>query len=275
MRRPVNAGSLAGILAAGIALGAAPVRADCRWQGADASIASVSSRWKEFDAAGRTLVRERGTLTRTEASASWQCATATLQGALSHAVGTRSYEGETNRQAPLSTATHARADEFAFVAWVPVAAQWDLGGQFRYQDGLRDIASTPTVLGYPERFAYWQAAAGARFHAELPPGLSLVLSGWAGGGPGGRLQARLPQADKLTLPLGPSQLAQIRLELSPSPVEPRAWAWQIHAAVTRDLLRAGSVREVTRNGLLVGGASQPRTLQQQASLGVALTYRLQ
>ncbi len=218
-------------------------------------------------------MREQGVLTGAAAAASWQCGNTTLLGTLTHVEGTRAYDGQTNRQTPLSTTTRARTDEFMFTGWIPVAPRWELGGQLRYQDTLRDIASTPMALGYPERFAYWQGALGARFQAEVPLALSVRLSGWAGAGPRGRLNVRLPQSDPLTLPLGSSMLAQVRIELAPSQGEATAWQWQVHATYTRDLLRAGPVRGVTRNGIVLGGASQPRTLQQQAGVGVTLAYR--
>jgi hypothetical protein len=139
----------------------------------------------------------------------------------------------------------------------------------------RDIAGTAAAQGYPERFRAWQLALGARWRLHDAGSWRLSATGWAGGGPGGTVRVNLPQVDPLTLPLGTSRLLALGLHLEggkPGDTRP-GWAWQARLDAQRETTEAGAARPVTRNGVPVAAALQPRTLQQQLSLTAGATWR--
>lgn len=258
-----------------LASGAAAAAADCGAPALGALAGLERSQWQEVNAQGRTLLRERGTLTTAGLQLSGQCRALDWSARWTLSRGERAYDGRTNTGVALQTHSHLQAQQLAVQAWLPVQAAWALGAQWGYRDLRRDIASQGEVLGYPERFGYWQAALGARYQAALGEQLQLQLAGWAGAGPGGRVRVDLPRADALALPLGASRLWALELALgSPAAaLAPPGWTWQLGLAYRHERIGAGAARTLVRNGVPVGAAQQPRIVQRHWGAQAALAYR--
>ncbi len=261
------------MLAAGGA-GAAPTGSGgpCSGPEIGLSAAALRSQWREQDERGRRLVEEDGTLTRLGLRAALQCRPWVFGLQLAQARGQRRYDGVDSRGAPVVSSSRLVHRESTLEALLPAIEPVLLGGRLRVQQIERDIAGVGAALGYPETFRYWQAQVGARSAFEIAAGLQLTLDGWVGGGPGGRVAVRLPNADPVTLPLGPSRAAELGLQLlssAPSPIQAGAgWGWRMGLEWTLQDIGAGSARPLMRNGAVVGGAAQPRIRQETWALNV-------
>ena len=258
-----------------IVLPTAVAAADCGAPSLGALAGAERSQWEEFDAQGNSLVREQGTLKVVGLQAAGTCRTVNWSAHWTLSRGERDYDGVTSTQAPFQTQSRLEAQHMAVQAWLPVHLGWSMGSQLGYRHIERDITGKGNVLGYPERFAYWQAALGARYQVALGAQLQLAVSGWAGGGPGGRVRVDLPRADPVTLPLGSSRLLALGVELgSPTAalVQP-GWSWQLGVAYRHERIGAGDPRTLVRNGLPVGSALQPRIVQRHLGASAGATYR--
>jgi len=231
------------------------------------------SRWEEFDARGGSLVRERGTLAMAGLRAGGHCSALDWEAAFSRSQGTRGYDGVSSTQQALQTHSRLRVQALELSAWRPLGAGWALGAQLGHHQVRRDIAGSGPVLGYAERFDAAQAALGARYQAALGAGLRLTASGWLGGGPGGRVKVDLPNAEPAVLPLGSSRLAALALQLEGGEPAQAGWSWQAALAYRFEESRAGAARPLLRNGVPVGAALQPRTVQQHLGASAAAVYR--
>ena len=251
------------------------VAADCGSPTLGALAGIERSHWQEFDFQGKSLVREQGTLKTAGLQVTGQCHALEWAAHWTLSRGERDYDGLTSTHAPFQTQSHLQAQHLAVQAWLPVSSGWALGSQLGYRHIERDIASQGSVLGYPERFGYWQAALGARYQTALSERLQLALTGWAGGGPGGRVQVDLPRADPVTLPMGASRLLALGVELG-SPAAALAqpgWTWQVGLAYRHERICVGASRTLVRNGLPVGSALQPRIVQRHLGTTAGATYR--
>jgi hypothetical protein len=230
------------------------------------------SQWEEFDAQGRSLVRERGTLNVAGLQASGHCGTGDWTAQWTRSQGQRAYDGVTTTQLPLQTQSQLRAQALTLAAWLPLSQGWAVGSQFGYREVAREIASQGPVLGYPERFTYLQLALGARYQAALGERVHLTASGWLGGGPGGRVRVDLPRADPVTLSLGSHRLLELSLQLGGGPAARLGWSWQAGVAYRCELTGAGTPEVIVRNGVPVGVAQQPRFVQQHLLATAVATY---
>lgn len=254
------------MLAAGLA-GVAPACAQARCSRPEVglSVAALRSQWREQDERGRRLVEEDGTLTQLGLRAALQCRPWVFGLQLAQARGQRRYDGLDSGGAPVVSSSRLVHRESTLEALAPAFEPVLLGGRLREQQIERDIAGVGAALGYPESFRYWQAQVGARSAFALAAGLQLSLDAWIGGGPGGHVAVRLPNADPVTLPLGPSRAAELGLQLlpsAPSPIQGGAgWGWRVGLQWTLQDIGAGAARPLMRNGAVVGGAAQPRIRQ--------------
>ena len=259
-------------------LAAAGPLAACTWStGLEAGV--QDSRWRETDAEGRALLHERGTLTAThfalEASGC-RLGEASLRPAL--AGGSRHYDGQTSAGNALSTRSDVREQGLTLQA-LPWAwgsarsgASVQAGARLRWQRSERDIRSTATALGYPERQQRLQAALvlAARGTGPLP--------GWhwraelaAGAGPAGRMKVLLPGYDPATLKLGSSRLLQAGLHIGGA-LAP-GWSWQVGVEHDREQRSAGEPTALRRQGQVVGGALQPATRESATRLAAGLVWQ--
>lgn len=231
------------------------------------------SQWEEFDAQGKSLVRERGTLEVAGLQALGRCGMVDWSAQWTRSQGQRGYDGLTTAQTPLQTQSQLQAQALTMAAWLPVNEGWAVGTQLGYRQIRRDIASVGHVLGYPERFDYLQAALGVRYQAALGEQVRLSASGWLGGGPGGHVKVDLPRADPVTLPLGSSRLLALNLELDGGASARPGWSWRAGVLYRREQTGAGEAQALTRNGVTVGAALQPRFVQRHLGATAGLAYR--
>lgn len=231
------------------------------------------SRWEEFDAQGKSLVREQGTLTVSGLQALGRCGAVDWSAQWARSQGQRDYDGVTNTQAPLDTQSQLRAQALTMTAWLPVSGGWAVGSKLGYSQIQRDIASAGNALGYPERFDYLQAALGVRYQAALGERFRLSASGWLGGGQGGRVKIDFPRADPVTLPLGSSRLLALSLELDGGASAQPGWSWRAGVLYRHEQTGAGGAEAIVRNGVTVGAALQPRFVQRHLGATGMVTYR--
>ena len=253
---------------------AAALAADCQPPVLGALAGVERSHWQERDAQGASLLHERGTLRLVGLEAGSHCSGVDWSARWTLARGERDYDGRTTAQAPFQTVTRIEAQHLAAQAWAPIHPAWALGAQLGYRHIDRDIAGRGNVLGYPERFGYWQAALGARYQAALGEQLRLTASAWQGGGPRGRVQLDLPRADPVTLRLGSSRLLALDLLLDGGKTaEQPGWAWQAGLTYRYEQHQAGPAQTLVRNGTPVGSAAQPRIVQRHLGATLHATYR--
>lgn len=233
-----------------------------------------TQQWREYDAEGRRLLREHGTLAGAWLGAETQLAGAALDLRLELLRGRRDYEGQTNRGRPLQThsaARHLRAR--LGVGWqLPLlpshwhAEGWQAHGGVAIEQTVRHrrIADAGEVRGYAERYRQPLLLAGTQLRSPSGWQLSLDL----GAGPDGQMRLRLPGRDQTPLPLGRTTLlrASVGSELGGH----GRWHWQLQHEWLQ--LQAGDPRPVTLQGVVVGSARQPRTRTQDWQL--VLGYRL-
>lgn len=262
---------VAGALLAGLSGAALAQICDTPNLGALAGV--ERSQWQEFDAQGHSLVRERGTLKVTGLQAYGRCSKVDWIAQWTRSQGERAYDGMTNTRAPLQTQSRLRAQGLTVAAWLPLSEGWAIGSQLGYRQIQRDIASTNLALGYPERFTYLQVALGARYQAALGERLSLTAAGWLGGGPGGRVEIDFPRADPVSLSLGTNRLLELSLQLGSGESIQPGWSWQAGVVYRREHTGAGAPEVITRNGVPVGAALQPRFVQHHLLTNVGASYR--
>jgi hypothetical protein len=260
---------------AGAASANAPAGFDCNAPALGASTGVTRSVWEEASATGRRLVREQGTLTRYGISADGACGAWQWRLALARSTGQRAYDGVSTTNFPIQTTSDLTITDASAQIWAHSLQNWSAGMRLNQRRLDRRIAGTGPVLGYPERFSYWQAAAGLRRELALAPGWVVSAEGWLGGGPGGTLDLRLPNADAAELKLGKSRLAEIGLQIeSPAlPVHLTGWSWHARADYQWQRMAAGDANVITRNGIPIGGAAQPETVQKALALSAGVRYR--
>jgi len=188
--------------------------------------------------------------------------------------GERRYEGYTNTGQRLSLDSGVRAGRFqASIEW-ELLAGWRLGARAQAERVHRVLGSTATVQGYPERFDDLVVSAGLMRSWAGPMGDGWQVEGWIGAGPPGRMWVQLPGADPARLRLGTSRAASTGVQWTSEPFGTRGgdggWQLRFRLAHGGKITEAGPAHPITRNGLLVGGAAQPRTKQEETRLGVAL-----
>lgn len=231
------------------------------------------SQWEEFDAQGRSLVRETGTLKRIGFDLTVQCAGLAWTAQWKHGAGRRNYDGVTNTQVPVRTTSHLASDALSLVGMAALGERWAVGGRLSYHQLDRDIDGAGTVLGYPERYTYGLAALGVRYQLMLGEQLQLALTGWLGGNTGGRLWVHLPHADAVALPLGRTALLESSVQLTSAPTTSAGWSWQAILNYRQEITAAGQAHALLRNGVLVGAAAQPSMRQDLLGVQAALRYR--
>ena len=232
------------------------------------------SRWEEFNAQGRKLLREKGTLHTQGLSLGSDCGAMHWTGRISQVNGLRAYRGVSSSDMPLQTSSRIEQQQARLVVLREVSAAWSLGASLGYRRIQRDIAGVGLVEGYPERFDDWQATAGLRFAAAGWNGLKVSAEAWLGAGPKGSMLLRLPHADPATLRLGPSRMAQLGLQVSGKLAGGLTdrWSWQLRLDQVAERFAAGAGQAIFRNGILIGGAAQPETHQSALSLLGVLRY---
>ena len=260
-------------LLAGLSMSGAAAATACDSPVLAALAGMERSQWEEFDAQGKSLVRERGTLVLAGLHASGRCSDVDWSAQWMRSQGERAYDGMTTTQQPLQTKSQLRAQAITIAAWLPLGESWAVGSQLGYRQLDRNIASIGSVMGYPERFDYLQAALGARYQVALTEGVRFTASGWLGGGPGGRVKVDLPRADAVMLALGSSRLLALRLQLDGGKTVAPGWSWQTGVAYRREQTGAGISEALTRNGVTVGAAFQPRFVQRHLETTAVLAYR--
>jgi len=287
-RRPLARPWLAGTLVLCVALPSTVQALDCGAPTLGLSAGRERSHWAERDERGTTVLTERGWLHRATLAAVGRCGAATWEAQWARSQGKRHYDGQTQTGTPVQTSSRLRVDALTLSGWLPLSTlsladlqgpetdrPWAWGARVGWRQTDRRIASTPTALGYPERFRAWQLALGARWRVHEASRWRLSATAWAGGGPGGTAQVGLPRADPLALPLGHNRLLALGLQLDGGAHSERAgaWSWQLRLESQLENTAAGAARAVTRNGVPVAVAWMPEIRQRKTVLSAELNRR--
>lgn len=231
---------------------------------------SSQSDWQEFDAAGRRLVHEFGTLQGAELSAELDCGPWRLQTQWSQLDGGRVYDGQTSTGVPVVSQSQLRQTRSQFQAAFRVTDAWRLGVRMSGQSTWRDIASAGGASGYPERFDWALVSLGAQWSATLGPG-QVVVAGWTGQQLTSSMALQLPGRDPTKLPLGPISQWELGLEWR-MPLH-QAWALQADARHRVTDIQRGADVAIKRNGVAVGIAHQPHTRAVDTLWAIRLGYQ--
>ena len=259
---------LLGLLAAAFSSAAA---ASCVESSASGAAAYVDnwSEWREFNIAGRNLVRETGSLQGVELSAEYRCDKWHLAAQIAQLNGTRIYDGQTNNGAPVISQSGIRQQQGHIQVMRNVTENWQLGSRLSGQTLWRDIASVGVAAGYPERFDWTLLSLGAQWQTRLGPG-QLTMQAWAGQQQQSSMALTLPGRDPMSLTLGAISQTELaagwRTQLSP------AWHLQIDLGYRRTEMEQGSPSVIRRGGLPVGVAYQPRTVMEDRPMSVRVGY---
>jgi hypothetical protein len=236
------------------------------WQAAHVSNTST---WQEFDALGKKLLHESGTLQGRELTAGLKCENWWLQADLSQLDGTRLYEGQTTSGFAITTQSALRQSRGQLQTSFAISEAWQLGARIAAQTTWRDIASAGGASGYPEQFDWTLLSLGTQWKTTLGPG-QLTLAAWAGSQIKSRMLLTLPGRDKATLQLGTIRELELaagwRLPLN------TAWSLQADARYRHLNVNQGLARVITRNGVPVAVANQPKTSNTDIPLALRINY---
>jgi hypothetical protein len=245
--------------------------AACTDSGITLQVAYLSDRsdWYEFDVSGRQLVHESGTLTGSELAAAYQCDRWQLAAQITTPSGLRLYDGQTNTGSPVVSHSDIQQQLGQFQASFSLTPQWQIGSRWTYQSMARDIASAGGASGYPERFEWNLLSVGAQWQADVGPG-QLTVAAWLGQQVQSSMHITLPGRDPTVLPLGPIRqvdwTAGWRMPLS------QAWHVQADVGYRRTEIGEGAETIITRNGVPVGVAHQPRSVLVSRPISIRLGY---
>jgi hypothetical protein len=230
---------------------------------------SDRSHWYEFDVLGRQLVHESGTLIGPELALTYQCDRWQLAAQIVESGGSRLYDGHTNTGVPVVSHSDIQQQLGQLQTSFSLTRQWQIGGRWSYQSMARDIASAGGASGYPERFEWSLLSVGAQWQANVGPG-QLSVAAWMGQQVQSRMQITLPGRDTTFLPLGQIRYA----ELSAGWRMPLSQAWYVQADVgyRRTEIGEGAEIIITRSGVPVGVAHQPRSVLVSQPLSIRLGY---
>ncbi len=238
---------------AGAAVAAGCVQPERLWQ---ASHVVNRSNWTERDSAGRQLVHENGTLHGAEISVALRCMDWSLQATLEQLDGSRSYDGETSSGAPALSSSRIRQQSGQLQAGWQFMPQWQIGARLSRLALWRDIASTASASGFPERFDWTVLSVGTQWTRVLGPG-QLNLSAWLGKPLMSRMRIDLPGRDPTALQPGSTHSTELsagwRAPLGAN------WHWQAQLRYRRTDMNQGAPGFITRDGTPVGVAFQPAT----------------
>lgn len=249
-------------------------RADCADPAWAVSFAPQRSVWQEFDASRHQLVREAGTLRQVAVRVSETCGSVQVSLDLTHARGARDYDGIATNAVPITSTSRIVQTELQLQAMAPVSPALALGTRLAWHRIRRDLAGVGAIQGYPERYTYWLAHAGAGVDAVRRPDWLLRLEGWLSAGPGGQLDLNLPNADPTRLELGRGRGAELALQVGSAATPADAsWNWLARLAWIRHDIAAGPVHQLTRNGAIFGGALQPRIRHSEIALRFEMSAR--
>ena len=247
----------------------------CRAPAVEVEAGSERSRWSEYDATGRRLVREVGNLQTAGMGLSADCGGWRWQGRWLHAQGQRGYDGASNNGMALRSTSRIRREEARLQAWWSLDAANELGLEASLTQLHRDIAGAGGILGYPERFSAWRAGLGGRHAWFAMGGTDVAVEAWLGAGPAGHVDVALPGLDPARLRLGTSVSARVALSVSSAGAAPDAagWQWRMRLALQQDRTGVGRPQPIYREGAIYGGAVQPRFEQASAAISAAVLYR--
>lgn len=236
-----------------------------------AASTSSTSNWQEFDAAGLKLVQESGALRGTELTAVLHCESWEFQGMLSQTDGTRSYEGFTSTGVAATSQSSLRESSTHIQAMMKLSDAWAMGLRLSQQTTWRDIASTPSASGYPERFEWSLASLGARWSTSTNFG-QLTLEAWTSAPIASTMFLQLPGRDPTTLPLGPIRHMELGVRWN-MPLDSH-WVLLAEGGVRRTDIAQSADVVIFRSSVPVGVAHQPRTsvLEMPVSIGIQYTF---
>ena len=227
------------------------------------------SEWDEFDAAGRKLVHESGPLQGAELSVGLHCTAWHVQAQISQLDGERAYDGQTSTGVPAVSLSAISVFQGHMQVGLPVTDAWTIATRLSGQTLRRDIASTATASGYPERYDWTLLSLGAQWQTALGPG-TFNLAVWSGSQLQSRMWINLPGFDPAVLPLG--SINQLELTAGWRTRLSQEWHFQADVRHVSTDISQGADVVVTRGGVPAGVAHQPRTNMTDTQLAIRVGY---
>jgi hypothetical protein len=214
-------------------------------------------------------VHESGRLRGPELAVNVRCDDWTLQAAMSRLDGSRRYEGQTSAGVPALSSSALRQQNGQLQSTIKLTDAWQLGGRLSGHTLWRDIASTASASGFPERFDWTLLSVGTQWRTAFGPG-QLTLAAWTGAQLSSTMLLSLPGRDQTVLKLGSIRQTEVvsgwRIQLSP------AWHLQVDASYRRITMNQGEEGIVKRGGSPVGIAFQPRTTMVDQPIAIRMGY---
>lgn len=243
------------------------LNSEITWQTAGITNAS---QWDEYNAIGRKLVHESGTLRGAQLSAAYQCNRWIYQTQLSQLSGSRLYEGQTSLGVPVNSNSNLQQTKTHFQANWLVTDDWQIGARIENNSTSRDILSAGGASGYPERFDWTTLSVGAHWAIDLGPG-KLMLGALAGKSISSQLSVTLPGKDESKVALGSIK----QFELSSGWSMPIGPSWTLQADLGYRLTNIAKSNEfvVRRSGAAVGIAHQPRLNVVDMPVAIRIGYK--
>ena len=235
-----------------------------------AAYVNNGSEWREFDTTGRELVHETGTLQGPQVAAELSCWGWSFRAEMSQLDGDRDYDGQTSSGVSVRSHSALHQVHRAIQASVNATDNWMLGLRVSNQVTWRDIASAGGASGYPERFEWTLLSLGSQWRAPLGLG-QLTLAAWAGTQLNSSMTLHLPGRDRTKLALGSIQ--QYELEAGWQIPLNAAWRLQADVRYRRTDIAQGADAVVTRNGIPVGVAHQPRSRSVDLPIAIHIDYQ--
>lgn len=235
-----------------------------------AAYINTISDWREFDIIGRQLVHESGTLQGPQVAAELSCWGWNFQAQLSQLDGDRDYDGQTSSGAAVRSHSALHQLHRQVQAGVNATDAWLLGLRLSNQVTWRDIASAGGASGYLERFEWTLLSLGSQWRAPLGPG-QVRLAAWAGRQLNSSMTLHLPGRDQAKLQLG--SIRQIELEAGWQIPLNAAWSLQADVRYRRTNIAQGKDMVITRNGIPVGVAHQPRSRSVDLPISIQIDYK--
>lgn len=232
----------------------------------------VQSDWREFSSQGAELLHESGLLRGSSLGAEMQCSGWRLALRAVGADGNRDYMGQTQAGVPLATLSELRHSDFALEVGRALWESVELMGSLRSVEVQRNILSTASANGYPERYRWSVAALGVLGRWPITDYDTLHAAVTWGAGQNQSMTVWLPNRDAATLSLG--EITETAVSLAWRHRLTPQWALVTQWELQKTRIGQGDAGAIFRNGVPVGVAYQPQSEMTQQHIGLTVQYSI-
>jgi hypothetical protein len=244
--------------------------------GFSAEVVQRHSQWRESDAAGNELVRERGTLNGLVVGWNWRSSGFDGKVEWEGLQGTRHYDGQTNQGMAAQSSTDVRERAWTAQVNLPLGGHWSPGITIQPARVERTIANSGTAQGYTERWQWALVSAGLGWTGGFGP-QAITLRSDIGAMLHSRLSVTLPGLDPATVVPRHGRLLRVGIDYQRELPSTSQWHWQLLGGAQWQGMKfdASEAVPLMSGGVLRGAVSQPCTRMNdyQWKLGLKLDWR--